>query len=244
MQNLARRAHRTGRTPYRGSVATEQTILVVEDEGAIAAGLERALTAEGYRVLVASDGRTARSSLDPVPALVLLDLGLPDVDGLVLCREIKLSLPMTPIVMLTARGEEIDIVLGLNAGAVDYVSKPFRLAELLARVRAHLRDRVTMAEGFIECNQIRIDVLARRVWVVDREIELRNKEFDLLVALASRPGQVVTREELMSEIWDEHWFGSTKTLDVHMSSLRRRVASSGVRCITTLRGIGYRFEAR
>ncbi len=147
--------------------------------------------------------------------------------------------------ILTARVAEIDIVVGLDAGADDYVTKPFRVAELAARVRAHLRRRET-ARGAVELavGDVRLVQDSRRVWLGDTEIALRAKEFDLLAMLMSEAGRVVTRERIMSEVWDEHWFGSTKTLDMHISALRRKLddpADEPVR-ITTLRGVGYRFE--
>jgi DNA-binding response OmpR family regulator len=149
--------------------------------------------------------------------------------------------------MLTARVEEMDIVVGLDAGAVDYVTKPFRLAELLARVRAHLRrPSPSASQEVLVDGELRIDCGARRVLLDGEEVALRAKEFDLLVELVSNRDIVVTREELMSRVWDEHWFGSTKTLDVHIAALRRRLGEQPGEPsrITALRGVGYRWEAR
>jgi DNA-binding response OmpR family regulator len=148
------------------------------------------------------------------------------------------------VVILTARKDEVDVVLGLDAGADDYVTKPFRLTELLARVRAHLR-RSGGGEGAdrIMVGDLVVDRSARRAWVGELEVDLRAKEFDLLALLAGEVGRVVTREQIMSEVWDEHWFGSTKTLDMHISSLRRKLTDhGGAPPITTLRGVGYRLE--
>jgi len=179
--------------------------------------------------------------------VVLLDVGLPDMDGIALCRQLRSALPDTVIIMLTARTEEIDIVLGLEAGADDYLTKPFRLVELLARVRAHLRRGTAAAAPPppVLVGRLRVDPAERRATVDGREVPLRPKEFDLLVVLAGSAGRALARERLMGQVWDEHWFGSTRTLDMHVSALRRMLAEAAVRrdSITTLRGHGYRFEA-
>jgi DNA-binding response OmpR family regulator len=185
--------------------------------------------------------------------LVLLDLGLPDVDGVQVCREIRLREPDCVLVMLTARRDEIDVIVGLEAGADDYLTKPFALTELLARVRAHLRRASgtggTSAPAF-ESGDLRIEFSSRRCEVAGAEVRLRAKEFDLLARLATDVGDAVSRESLMADVWDENWFGSTKTLDVHMASLRRRLSDAAAALdppaalptITTLRGHGYRLE--
>ncbi len=219
-------------------------ILIVEDDDRIATNLERALAANGYRATRSSTGAEALRHVADVD-LVLLDLGLPDLDGLEVCRRIRADDPTLPIVMLTARQEEIDVVLGLDAGAVDYVTKPFRLAELLARVRAQLRRPAVQTDlPRLEVDGVVVDRAARRVWVDGAELELRAKEFDLLAVLVAEAGRAVTRERLMSEVWDEHWFGSTKTLDVHIAALRRLLdrRTDAPSRITTLRGVGYRYE--
>ncbi len=182
------------------------------------------------------------------PELLLLDLGLPDGDGLDLCRSLSSMHPRMRTIMLTARAGEIDVVLGLDAGAVDYVGKPFRLAELLARVRAQLRDRTLTDDAALDrvvVGELVIEPGPRRVSLAGREIDLRPKEFDLLVRLAAAAGSVVHRQVLMTDVWDKHWFGDTKTLDVHIAALRRRLgeAPSEPSRITTVRGVGYRLEA-
>jgi DNA-binding response OmpR family regulator len=224
-----------------------ERILVVEDDAGIASGLERALTAADYVVDVARTGADAihLAMHDPTgqPDLVLLDLGLPDRDGLEVCRRILESMPALPIIVLTARTEELDVVVGLDAGAVDYVTKPFRLAELLARLRAHLR-RVETEPQLTVIGPLEIDTGARRAWFDGEVLELRAKEFDLLAALVANAGRVMRRDELMHDVWDENYFGSTKTLDVHMAALRRKLGNDqvGPGSITTLRGVGYRLE--
>jgi DNA-binding response OmpR family regulator len=220
-------------------------VLVVEDDPGIVVNLRRALEHAGYEVETAGTGEAALDAcMLRVPSLVLLDLGLPDLDGVEVCRQIRKLDIQSPIVMLTARTEEIDVVVGLDAGAVDYVTKPFRLAELLARLRAHLRHSTDAGRGRIVVGDLVIDLDAHRALLSEDELDLRPKEWDLLVALAERAGQAVTREELMAQVWDDHWFGSTKTLDVHVAAIRRKLGERGGEAsrITTLRGVGYRLE--
>jgi DNA-binding response OmpR family regulator len=221
-------------------------ILLVEDDVTLGGGLQQALTAQGYPVVWARSGGEAleRAAADRTD-LVLLDLRLPDLDGVEVCRQLRSRQPALTIVMLTARREEIDVIVGLDAGADDYLTKPFRLGELLARIRAHARrlepgppaERV--ADGDLE-----LDRAARRAWLAGRELDLRPKEFDLLALLMSEAGRAVPRERIMTEVWDEHWFGSTKTLDMHIVALRRKLGdqAEGSGRITTLRGVGYRLE--
>jgi DNA-binding response OmpR family regulator len=220
-------------------------ILVVEDDDAIAAGLVRVLDSQGYRARRVGAGLPALSAVTADVGLVLLDLGLPDIDGIDVCRRLRATHPQLAILILTARDEQLDIVAGLDAGADDYLVKPFKLPELLARVRAHLR-RATAAAGAdpppaaLDVAGVRIDPAARRVHRGELEVILRPKEFDLLALLAAQAGRVVTRERIMREVWDTAWLGSTKTLDNHVLTLRAKL---GEGAITTLRGIGYRLEA-
>lgn len=216
-------------------------VLLAEDDSAISAPLARALRREGYDVVVCGDGLQAYEAGRSGPDLVVLDLGLPRMDGLEVCRKLRADGRTAPILMLTARADEVDTVVGLDAGADDYVTKPFRLAELLARVRALLR---RTAPGGPAEDAVRIDAQARRAFVGDTEIQLTAKEFDLLRVLLREQGKVVSREQLMREVWATHWYGSTKTLDMHVSVLRRKLGDdvAGPRYITTVRGVGFRFE--
>lgn len=218
-------------------------VLLAEDDPAIAEPLARALRREGYEVEVCADGRAALQGGKNDPDLVVLDLGLPYIDGLEVCRRMRGEGKTFPVLILTARADEVDTVVGLDAGADDYVTKPFRLAELLARVRAMLRR--SPAEGDAESREsVRLDTEARRAFFEGEELQLTAKEFDLLRVLIREQGKVVTREQLMREIWETAWFGSTKTLDMHMSVLRRKLGddASQPRFITTVRGVGFRFE--
>jgi DNA-binding response OmpR family regulator len=217
-------------------------ILVVEDDEAIASGLARVLAGEGYDVDRTPQGRVALD-LAGSAQLVVLDLGLPDMDGITVCRTLRKAQPELAILILSARDRELDIVAGLDAGADDYLVKPFRLSELLARVRAHIRrlsDRSAHDGEVVEAGSVRLDRAARRAWVGGEEVALRPKEFELLALLAEEAGRVVTRERIMEHVWQTDWMGSTKTLDTHVLSLRQKV---GADAITTLRGVGYRFEA-
>jgi DNA-binding response OmpR family regulator len=221
-------------------------ILLIEDDEDIGIELVQALTGHGHSARLARCGGEALSAVaSEPPDLVLLDLGLPDIDGVVLCRRLRAAAPDGIIVVLTARTDELDVVVALDAGADDYLMKPFRLTELLARLRAHLRRRPDPGDRtVIEVGRLRLDLLARQVYVGPAEVALRPKEFDLLAVLAASAGKVVTRGELMAGVWDDNWFGSTKTLDVHVSSLRRKLMAHGEPAthITTLRGCGYRYE--
>jgi DNA-binding response OmpR family regulator len=217
-----------------------EEILIVEDDDAIAAGLLRVLAGQGYGARHVPRGREALQRVGPGTELVILDLGLPDIDGIELCRRLRAGRPDLAILILSARDQELDVVSGLDAGADDYLVKPFRLSELLARVRAHLRRRGAGAES-LEAGGVTVDLAARRVFVGDSELDLRPREFDLLALLVARAGRVVTREQLMREVWNTEWLGSTKTLDTHVMTVRQKLGRP--EAITTLRGVGYRFEA-
>jgi DNA-binding response OmpR family regulator len=216
-------------------------VLVIEDDTAIADPLVRALRREGYETVRCDGGAQALQVVSDGIDLVVLDLGLPDVDGLSVCRELRRRDATLPIVMLTARSNELDVIVGLDAGADDYVTKPFRLGELLARIRARVRTQLLTNLRVLD---VEIDESGRRAWRAGDELELTAKEFDLLALLLRRAGTVVTREEIMGSVWDEHWFGSTRTLDVHMSWLRKKLGedAGATRYITTVRGVGFRFE--
>ncbi len=224
------------------------TVLLVEDDAAIAGPLSRALQREGYEVDVVGDGAAAleRTGAE-TPDLMVLDLGLPGMDGLEVCRRVRSDQPDLPVLMLTARTDEVDFVVGLDAGADDYVGKPFRLAELLARVRALLRRR---APEILDAGGVRMEPSARRVIVDGVEIGLANKEFELLRVLLAHAGQVVSREEILREVWNDPEMKTSKTLDMHMSWLRRKLGDSdhadhgtpAGRRISTVRGVGFRFN--
>jgi DNA-binding response OmpR family regulator len=213
-------------------------VLLVEDDRDIAEPLARALGREGYEVSEAGDGRVALEGvLAAPPDLIILDIGLPGIDGLDVCRHVRDLHPQLPILMLTARDGELDTVAGLDAGADDYVTKPFRLPVLLARVRAMLR---RSAPTRLVVGDVCLDESSRRAWRGERELELSPKEFALLAALMREAGRAVTRERIMDEVWDTNWFGSTKTLDMHMSWLRRKLGDPPV--ISTVRRVGFRLE--
>jgi DNA-binding response OmpR family regulator len=217
-------------------------LLIAEDDEGIRVPLVRALEREGYAVDAYGDGALATAGgVEGDHDLVIIDVGLPRVDGLEMCRRIREARPSVPIVFLTAQDDELDVINGLDSGADDYVTKPFRIAELLARIRAHLR---RAAPDRLEAGEIAVDVPSRRAWRGGEELELSRKEFDLLALLVREAGRVVTRERIMSEVWDENWFGSTKTLDMHVSWLRRKLGDDAAdpRHIVTVRGVGLRFE--
>jgi DNA-binding response OmpR family regulator len=216
-------------------------LLLIEDDPAIAEPLTRALVRDGYLVEAARDGPTGlQRALAGDYDLLVLDLGLPGLDGLEVCRRLRAALPTLPVLMLTAPTEELHAVVGFDAGADDYVTKPFRLAELLARVRARLRNRPVTV---LEANGVRVDLAARRAWRENTELALTPKEFDLL---AREAGKVVRRERIMEEVWGSPWYGSTKTLDMHVSWLRRKLGDdpANPRLLTTVRGVGLRLERR
>jgi DNA-binding response OmpR family regulator len=218
------------------------SVLIVEDDEAIGRSLELVLLQRGYDVVRCTLGGAALLAVDARrPDVVLLDLGLPDMDGVEVCRRLRRGSPGLPIVMLTARDAEMDIVLGLNAGADDYVLKPFRLGELLARIGALLRRVEPVGPTALRVGDLEVDVTARAARRGGNAIELRPREFDLLLLLAQNAGRVVPRERILAELWRDHWGGASKTLDMHMSTLRRHLGDPEI--ITTFRGVGYRLDA-
>ena len=220
------------------------TVLLVEDDPAISEPLARALGREGYEVRSHGTGRGALGDIIGAD-LVVLDLGLPDIGGLDVAREIRSQGSSLPILVLTARTDEVDMVVGLDAGADDYVTKPFRLAELLARVRALLRRAGSdFQDDTLEAQDIKIDVSAHRAFQDGRELQLTAKEFDLLRILIKEAGNVVSRQVIMQEVWGSDPAGSTKTLDMHISWLRRKLGDDAAYpyYISTVRGMGFRFE--
>jgi DNA-binding response OmpR family regulator len=240
-------------------------VLLVEDDERISEPLVRVLRGEGLDVEHVATGRAAIEAVTARrPDLMLLDLTLPDLDGLDVCRTVRLDHPDLPIIMLTARSEEVDVIVGLNAGADDYIAKPFRLAELVARIRARLRIAEQSAgrapaSAVLTGAGIELDTEARRCFVsrtgeasgtggtgttTRTEVELTSKEFDLLELLMRQPGVTVKRERIMSEVWDSNWWGSTRTLDTHTSTLRRKINddTDPPSKIVTVRGVGFRFE--
>ncbi len=218
-------------------------VLLAEDDPAIADPLARALRREGYDVDVCADGESALEQALLQPDLLVLDLGLPKMDGLEVCRRLRQEGSSVPVLVLTARADEVDTVVGLDAGADDYVTKPFRLAELLARARALLRRGVVEAPATDAL--VKIDPEGRRVFLRGQEVQLTGKEYDLLKVLVGNEGKVVSRERLMRDVWDSAWYGSTKTLDMHISVLRRKLGDDAAHpsYITTIRGVGFRFDA-
>lgn len=222
-------------------------VLLAEDDEAIAAPLSRALGREGYTVTVEQTGPAAlQRALEGNYDLLILDLGLPGMDGLEVCRQVRANRSELAVLMLTARTDEVDFVVGLDAGADDYVGKPFRLAELMARVRALLRRRGPGEDSPIEVGAIRLEPAARRVLVNGTEISLANKEYELLKVLLDHAGQVVSRETILREVWGDAELRGSKTLDMHMSWLRRKIGDEGSvaeRRIATVRGVGFRINS-
>jgi two-component system response regulator RegX3 len=226
-----------------------RTILLVEDERSITEPLAAALEREGFDASVAGTVADAlERARELEPDLVLLDVMLPDGSGFDVCRELRQT-SKVPIIMLTARGEEADRVVGLELGADDYVVKPFSAREVVARIRAVLRrTEAPGAEepvGAVEIGEIRLDPAKREVRRAGEPVELSRKEFDVLALLMRNAGTVVKREQLLEDVWDTSWFGSTKTLDVHVSALRRKLGddSADPRYLHTIRGVGFRFAA-
>jgi DNA-binding response OmpR family regulator len=215
-------------------------VLIVEDDPAIAGQLVKGLTRNGCRPTAVGTAAAALERAGDGVDLVLLDLGLPDLDGVVLCRRLRRR-GGAPIIVITARGLEPDRVDALDAGADDYLVKPFGFAELLARMRAVLRRSGDTAGGILRVGRLSIDLPGRRVHVDGKPVPLTGKEFDILACLALDPGRVVSREEIFTRVWDEHWYGPTKVLDVHLAALRRKLTDPAV--IETVYGRGFRLTA-
>jgi two-component system, OmpR family, response regulator RegX3 len=224
----------------------KRTILLVEDEGSIREPLAEALRSEGFETSVAGTAAEALELAGQAPDLILLDVMLPDGSGFDVCRELRAN-SRVPIIMLTARGEEADRVVGLELGADDYVVKPFSAREVVARIRAVLRRTAapeTGGDGPLEIGGLRLDPARHEVTRDGESLELSRKEFELLHLLMRNAGSVVTRDRLIDEVWDPNWFGSTKTLDVHVSGIRRKLGDDPAqpRYLHTVRGVGFRFS--
>ena len=234
----------------RGSGVDGTRILVVDDEGIVREIVERYLIRDGYTVRVAADGDTAlRMAREELPDLVILDLMLPIVDGIEVCRRLRAE-GNVPIIMLTAKGEETDRIVGLSVGADDYMVKPFSPRELVARVKAVLRRTQSSASGVqggqdgIRFPGLMINLRTRTVEVQDKAVSLTRTEFDLLAFLAGKPGQVFTRDQLLDQVWDYEYPGDPSTVTVHMRRLREKVEEDPVRPrhLKTVWGVGYKFE--
>ncbi len=223
------------------------SILLVDDELTIIDSLTYSLRREGFEVVTALEGPQALDLFNTVhPDLVILDIRLPGMDGLEVCRRLRARSPV-PIIMLTALGNEMDRVVGLEVGADDYLPKPFSFRELLARIRSVLRrielDQRAGKPGALQIGDLRIDPTSRRVFKADKEVQLSTREFDLLLTLMSQAGRAVSRDELISKIWGSDWSGDPRTLEVHIRWLRLKIEDDPTipRFVQTVRGYGYRF---
>jgi two-component system response regulator RegX3 len=246
----------SGAPEYGSEQSRAVSVLIAEDEESFVDALKIGLAREGFDVTIARDGPEALALFDSTdPDLVLLDIMLPKMSGVDVCRAIR-ARSQVPIIMVTAKGTEIDTVVGLEVGADDYVTKPYRLRELVARMRAVLRrapQAVAVAGAVagmvdkgavLEVGGVRVDPDRHRVFVRGQEVHLRRKEFELLVLLIDNAGRVLTRDTLIDRVWGADYVGDTKTLDVHVKRLRTHVEAdpSAPAIITTVRGVGYRFE--
>lgn len=224
------------------------SVLIVDDEKMITAPLVRSLTQAGYTALVAANGREGLAmARSQNPDVVVLDVLLPEMDGWEVCRALRQE-STVPILMLTALGDEVDRILGLELGADDYLTKPFSIRELIARLRALLRRieldrRQQLADEALVVGDLRLELNTYRAFKAGQELSLRQKEYDLLALLLSRPGEVITRAEFFDRVWGTDWLGDTRTLDVHIRWLREKIEvnPSQPRLIQTVRGVGYRF---
>ena len=224
-------------------------VLLVEDDESVAESLRRGLARYGFEVDWVRTGKEAL--LAPAPELVLLDLGLPDIDGLDVCRELR-ARGSVPVIVISARTDEVDRVAGLELGADDYVSKPFGVREVIARMRAVLRRTAPAAQHTAAAGsrgaqpdrygRLSVDRRARLAYLDGAEVPLTPKEYDLLAFLTEAPGALMTREQIMEAVWDANWFGPTKTLDVHVGALRRKLGEAIA--VETVRGVGFRLVVR
>lgn len=215
-------------------------VLIVEDDPSIAKSLEMGLSSAGMTISQVSTGAQAILAVDY--DIMLLDIGLPDIDGFEVCRQVRLT-SRVPIIMLTARADEIDRVFGLETGADDYVAKPFGLRELIARIRAVTRRTVSadvIKTTPINIKELSVDSATRRVTISGNEVNLTPKEFDLLELFVKDPGVVLRRSEILEIVWDTDWYGPTKTLDAHIAALRKKLGHP--EWISAVRGVGFRFE--
>ena len=215
-------------------------VLVIEDEDAIAEPLVEGLEREGFVVTRVATGQEALEADEP--DLVLLDLRLPDIDGFEVCRRLR-ERSAVPIIVVSARGEEVDRVVGLELGADDYLVKPYGLRELIARIHAVMRRLESRASGRgpLRVDGLEVDLRARRASLDGADLLLTPREFDLLALLASDPGAAVSREKIFEKVWETRWFGSPKTIDVHVAALRRKLGDPG--WIETVRGVGFRLRS-
>ncbi len=221
-----------------GAIMGSVKVLIVEDEDAIAEPLAEGLRREGFEVDRAATGQEALDAAEP--DIVLLDLRLPDIDGLEVCRRIR-ERSRVPVIVVTARGEEVDRVVGLELGADDYVVKPYSIRELVARIRAVMRRLEPPApDGPMRVNGLEVDSRARRASLDGEDLALTPREFDLLALLISEPGAAFSRSRIFEQVWETRWFGSPKTIDVHVAALRRKLADPG--WIETVRGVGFRLR--
>jgi DNA-binding response OmpR family regulator len=223
------------------AVTDKGTVLVVEDEGNIADLVDMYLSRDGFHVVKKATGADALDAIrDQRPRLVVLDVGLPDIDGLEVCRRIRTTSQL-PVIFLTARGDEVDRVLGLEMGADDYLTKPFSPAELVARVKAVLR-RVDggQAPEVLQVGRVAIDNGRREIRVDEAPVEFTTKEFELLRFLAERRGMAMSRQQILDGVWGHGWYGDERTVDVHIAQVRKKVGNACT--ITTVRGVGYRLE--
>ena len=222
-----------------------ETILIVEDDDTLRQTLIYNLETEGYQILAASDGQAAlETARNHTTDLIILDVMLPELDGLSVCRILRRELE-APIIMLTARSSEVDKIIGLDSGADDYITKPFGLGELLARVRAALRRKPKNAlPQNLEADDLALDLISRKAYKSTQRLDLSHKEFDLLAELMQNPGMVLSRDLLLTKVWGYDYHGGSRTVDVHVRWLREKIEEnpSKPKRITTVRSIGYRFE--